>query len=60
VCCESSDAHAAYPRNDAVTPEDIAATIYYALGIAPETQPVDPLGRAQAVALGQPIERLFG
>ena len=56
----SSDGHAAYPRSDAVTPEDVAATIYHALGIAPETQLVDPLGRPHAIALGQPIERLFG
>ncbi|HVU89133.1 MAG TPA: DUF1501 domain-containing protein [Pirellulales bacterium] len=56
----SSDAHAAYPRSDAVTPEDIAATIYQALGIPPETQLVDPLGRPHAVALGRPINALFG
>ncbi|HEY1602970.1 MAG TPA: DUF1501 domain-containing protein [Pirellulales bacterium] len=56
----ASDQHAAYPKSDAVTPEDIAATIYHALGIAPETQLVDPLGRPHAVALGTPIQALFG
>ncbi len=56
----ASDAHAAYPRSGAVTPEDIAATIYHALGIAPETQLVDPLGRPHAVSLGKPIEAIFG
>jgi hypothetical protein len=56
----ASDQHAAYPKSDAVTPEDIAATIYHALGIPPETQLVDPLGRPHAVALGKPIQSLFG
>jgi hypothetical protein len=56
----ASDQHAAYPKSDAVTPEDIAATIYHALGISAETQLVDPLGRPHSVALGKPIRALFG
>ena len=55
----ASDQHAAYPKSDAVTPEDIAATIYHALGIPPETQLIDPLDRPHAVALGKPIHALF-
>lgn len=55
----SSDAHAAYPANDPVSPEDIAATIYYALGMDPKSQIVDPLGRPHALALGKPLTRLF-
>jgi hypothetical protein len=55
----ASDAHAAYPKAAPVTPEDIAATIYHALGIAPETQLVDPLGRPHAVSTGTPITTLF-
>jgi hypothetical protein len=56
----ASDAHAAYPKSDAVTPEDVAATIYHALGIDPETRIEDHLHRPHHVALGQPIEDLFG
>ncbi|MAV34899.1 MAG: hypothetical protein CMJ59_05525 [Planctomycetaceae bacterium] len=55
----SSDAHAAYPANHPVSPEDIAATIYYALGIDPKSQIVDPLGRPHTLALGKPITPLF-
>ena len=55
----SSDKHAGYPASNPVTPEDIAATIYYALGIAPETRITDPFGQPHAVALGKPILELF-
>ena len=55
----SSDAHAAYPADDPVSPEDIAATIYYALGLDPKSQIVDPLGRPHALALGKPLKSLF-
>jgi len=55
-----SDRFAAYPAANPVTPEDIAATIYRALGIAPETRIRDSLGRPHSVALGKSIEALFG
>jgi len=55
----SSDAHAAYPKNDPVSPEDVAATIYYALGIDPKSHITDPLGRPHQLALGKPITKLF-
>jgi uncharacterized protein (DUF1501 family) len=55
----ASDRFAAYPKLDPVTPEDIAATIYDALGIAPETRIHDPLNRPHSVALGKPICALF-
>lgn len=56
----SSDRFAAYPASNPVTPEDIAATIYFALGIDPETRVYDSLERPQSVALGTPIIDLFG
>ncbi|MCI0639600.1 MAG: DUF1501 domain-containing protein, partial [Gemmataceae bacterium] len=34
----SSDAQGAYPRDNPVSPEDMLATIYHALGIAPDTE----------------------
>ena len=56
----ASDRYAAYPARDAVTPEDIAATIYYGLGIDPRTEIHDHLDRPLAVAVGEPIREIFG
>jgi hypothetical protein len=56
----ASDRHAAYPKNNPVTPEDIAATIYHALGIDPEQRIYDSLNRPSQLALGEPILPLFG
>jgi hypothetical protein len=56
----ASDRFAAYPHSDPVTPEDVAATIYQALGISPETRIHDPLGRPHFVAAGKPIWPIFG
>jgi hypothetical protein len=56
----ASDRDAAYPATNPVTPEDIAATIYQALGIAPETLIHDPLGRPHFVSTGVPIAALVG
>lgn len=55
----TSDRYAAYPASDPVTPEQIAATIYYALGIDPEMRIYDSLNRPHSVALGEPIHELF-
>ncbi len=55
----ASDKHAAYPARDPVTPEDIAATIYYALGIDPAIEIRDQLDRPLPLALGKPITELF-
>ncbi|MBC8115262.1 MAG: DUF1501 domain-containing protein, partial [Candidatus Saccharimonas sp.] len=55
----SSDKEAAYPSRDAVTPEDIAATIYTLLGLPPDAELHDTLGRPHRVLLGKPIEPLL-
>jgi hypothetical protein len=55
----ASDRFAAYPKNNPVTPEDIAATIYQALGVAPATTFADGLDRPHAVALGNPIQEIL-
>ncbi len=55
----ASDEHAAYPTDDPVSPEDVLATIYHGLGIAPETEIHDGLGRPYRVVEGRPIRRLF-
>ena len=55
----SSDSHAGYPASNPVTPEDVVATIYYALGLDPETRITDPQGQPHAIALGQPIQGIL-
>ena len=56
----ASDKFAAYPARDPVTPGDIAATIYRAMGIDPATIVRDPMDRPHALALGSPIRALVG
>jgi hypothetical protein len=56
----SSDRSGAYPATDPVRPDDVAATIFYALGIDPATEVIDTLGRPLPIASGSPITRLFG
>jgi hypothetical protein len=55
----SSDFRGAYPRDNPVTPEDIHATIYHALGMPHDTHVRDPLNRPQSLYNGRPIETLF-
>ncbi len=56
----SSDRIGAYPATDPVSPDDIAATMFWALGIDPATEVSDTLDRPLVIAAGQPITRLFG
>lgn len=57
----ASDKDAAYPIDKPVTPEDMAATIYHALGIDPEMRLSDPLGRPVSIVEGgKPVLDLFG
>jgi hypothetical protein len=55
----SSDRFAAHPSRDAVTPQDIAATIYEAMGISAETLIRDSLDRPFALSTGTPIRALL-
>jgi hypothetical protein len=56
----TSDAKAAYPKEDPVTPEDLAKTIYWALGVNPELVLPDREGRpVPMVESGKPITALF-
>ncbi|MCX7665072.1 MAG: DUF1501 domain-containing protein [Gemmataceae bacterium] len=55
-----SDKDAAYPIDHPVSPEDLAATLYHALGIDPETRINDPQGRpVPLVDQGTPITALW-
>lgn len=55
----SSDKHGAFPRSNRVDPVDLHATIYHALGLAPETLITDALGRPLSISAGDPIRELF-
>ena len=57
----SSDAVAAYPADRPCSPEDLAATVYHAMGITPEDLMwTDRIGRPQSLlAEGEPLP-LFG
>ena len=56
----ASDRFAAHPKTNPVTPEDIAATIYTALGLDPETRIYDSFNRPHSLSVGRPIMELFG
>lgn len=49
-----SDANAMYPDEHPVKPEDLAATLYYLLGISPESEIHDRNNRPLAIA-GKPV-----
>jgi hypothetical protein len=56
-----SDKHAGYPADNPVRPEDLAATIFHALGIDPQSCIEDRQGRPVAlVEKGQALSELFG
>jgi hypothetical protein len=56
----ASDRWAAYPASDPVSPDDLGATILFALGLDPAQQLCDPLGRLMPINQGKPITTLFG
>lgn len=56
----ASDSIGAYPADRPVSPADMTATIYHALGINPETSVNDRLGRALVLTEGKPLTDLFG
>ncbi|MBI1831209.1 MAG: DUF1501 domain-containing protein [Planctomycetes bacterium] len=55
----ASDRNAAYPTTPPVSPEDLAATIYHALGIDLDTLLHDPVGRPVPLCTGTPLTGLF-
>jgi hypothetical protein len=56
----SSDKLGAYPDSDAVTPSDLAATLFWRFGLDPVREMIDLTGRPYKLADGQPIRALFG
>jgi hypothetical protein len=55
----SSDRIGAYPASDPVSPDDLAATMFWALGLDPATEVYDALHRPLPIASGKPITALF-
>lgn len=56
----SSDKIGAYPADKPVSPGDFAATLYHCLGLPPETEVHDRLGRPIRIAEGEAIRALVG
>jgi uncharacterized protein (DUF1501 family) len=54
-----SDQSAAYPSTPSISPDDVGATIYQVLGIDPESELRDRLGRPVQLNRGQVIRGLF-
>jgi hypothetical protein len=55
----TSDRLGAYPDSDAVTPGDLAATLYWRFGLDPAHEIRDLTGRPFRLADGQPVRALF-
>jgi hypothetical protein len=55
----ASDKYGAVPDREPVTTGDLAATLYYALGIDPATEVRDNLGRPLPIANGRPVTSIF-
>ncbi len=51
----ASDKHGEYPAKDPVRPDDLAATMFYLLGIDPATELIGVGGRPVAISEGKPI-----
>ncbi|MFM8286996.1 MAG: DUF1501 domain-containing protein, partial [Planctomycetaceae bacterium] len=56
----ASDPQGAYVKDNPVTPEDYAATLLHAFGVAAEEPLLDPLGRPVRASAGLPVTAVFG
>jgi uncharacterized protein (DUF1501 family) len=56
----ASDPTGAFPKDDPVRPDDVAATMFAALGLDPATEVRDQLGRPFPISRGEPILPLGG
>lgn len=55
----NSDRIGAYPETTPISPGDVAATMFSALGINPESHFTDTVGRPIPIVTGKPIEDLY-
>jgi hypothetical protein len=56
----ASDKLGAHPETDAVTPADLAATLFWRFGLDPHREMMDLTGHPYKLADGQPIHAVFG
>ena len=54
----TSDKYAMYPAEHPVRPEDLAATMFYLLGIDPKTEVHDRANRPLAIAAGDTVREI--
>jgi hypothetical protein len=54
-----SDAHAAFVKDNPVSPEDLQATIYHSMGLSPDSEIHDREGRPHRISDGKPVTALF-
>ena len=55
----ASDKHAAYPAENPVRPDDLAATIFYLLGIEPHTEVRGVGNRPLLISEGKPVTSII-
>jgi hypothetical protein len=55
-----SDKHGAFPADNTVTPAAFAATIYHCMGVDPNADIPDRLGRPTHITDGRPVAALIG
>jgi hypothetical protein len=61
ICYGRSDKDGAFPEEHATSPEDLAATLYQALGLDPEMRVPDAEGRpTPLIEGGSPVGAIFG
>lgn len=56
----TSDEHAMYPAEHPVRPDDLAATMFYLMGIDPGTEVMDVSNRPLMISQGSPIMDIVG
>ena len=55
----ASDRDGAYPAEGIVRPADVTATIFHLLGLAPESEIHDTLGRPAPISRGRVVEEVL-
>ena len=55
----ASDQRAAYPASNPVSPADLLATIWTCLGVDPESDVRDRLGRAFRISTGRVVDGIM-
>ena len=59
LVCGASDRNGAFPAADPITPQDLAATLFWWFGLNPAAEIRDLTGRPYRLAEGEPLRHLF-